>query len=60
MSKLSNSERRPDDLSAEDRELGMDCDMTRRDFINAMAAGTGAAGALPSCLSWPSSPCRLV
>ncbi len=31
------------DLSAEERALGMDADITRRDFLNAVALGTGAA-----------------
>ena len=30
-------------LSAEERELGMDRDITRRDFLNAVALGSGAA-----------------
>jgi spermidine dehydrogenase len=30
-------------LSAEERDLGMDRAITRRDFVNAIAAGTGAA-----------------
>jgi len=30
-------------LSAEERELGMDSDITRRDFLNAVALGTGVA-----------------
>ena len=30
-------------LSAEERELGMDCDITRRDFLNTVALGTGTA-----------------
>src|SRR5579862_88220 len=30
-------------LSAEERELGMDTDITRRDFLNAAALGAGAA-----------------
>ena len=30
-------------FSPEERELGMDCDITRRDFVNAVAVGTGAA-----------------
>jgi spermidine dehydrogenase len=30
-------------LSAEERELGMDSNITRRDFLNAVALGTGAA-----------------
>ncbi len=31
------------DLSPEERALGMDADITRRDFLNAVALGTGAA-----------------
>lgn len=37
-SKGPNSE-----LSAEERELGMDCDIIRRDFLNTVALGTAAA-----------------
>ena len=31
------------ELTAEERELGMDRDITRRDFLNTVALGTGAA-----------------
>jgi spermidine dehydrogenase len=31
------------DLTPEERDLGMDSDITRRDFLNAVALGTGAA-----------------
>jgi len=31
------------EFSAEERELGMEAEITRRDFINQLAAGTGAA-----------------
>ena len=31
------------DLTPEERALGMDTDITRRDFINTVAIGTGAA-----------------
>src|ERR1700722_17815183 len=36
-------------LTAEERALGMDADITRRDFLNTVALGTGAAllGAAP-------------
>lgn len=40
---LSGSDHSDRVLSKEDRELGMDLDITRRDFVNAMAVGTGAA-----------------
>src|SRR5438067_487378 len=30
------------ELSTEERELGMDCDITRRDFLNTVTLGTGA------------------
>lgn len=30
-------------LNAEERDLGMECDITRRDFLNTAALGTGAA-----------------
>ncbi len=36
-------DRRPSDLSPEERDLGMDVEITRRDFLNAVALGTGAA-----------------
>jgi spermidine dehydrogenase len=38
LSKASNS-----GFSAGERELGMNCNITRRDFVNAMVAGTGLA-----------------
>jgi spermidine dehydrogenase len=42
MSDDSTEEQTPD-LTAKERELGMDADITRRDFLNAVALGTGAA-----------------
>ena len=40
----SDSTQRPNsDLTPAERELGMDADITRRDFLNAVALGTGAA-----------------
>ena len=35
--------KREDAFSSEDRELGLDREITRRDFVNSVAAGTGAA-----------------
>jgi spermidine dehydrogenase len=32
----------PDELTPEERDLGMDADITRRDFLNSIALGTGA------------------
>ena len=52
------------ELTAEERDLGMDRDITRRDFLNTVALGTGAAllGApAPASLvprSRPSAGCR--
>ena len=41
---MTNASRTPDqELTAEERDLGMDRDITRRDFLNAVALGTGAA-----------------
>ncbi len=40
----SDSTQRPNsDLTPAEQELGMDADITRRDFLNAVALGTGAA-----------------
>src|SRR5262245_44876121 len=47
MTKLPQMGDPASDLSTEERELGMDCDITRRDFVNAMCFGAGAA--LLSC-----------
>jgi spermidine dehydrogenase len=41
--KFSGSEEQDPVLSAQERELGMDRDITRRDFVNTLALGTGAA-----------------
>jgi len=44
MADVNDGTEAPDpQLSAEERELGMDGDITRRDFLNAVALGTGAA-----------------
>src|SRR5687767_6122160 len=42
-------------LSAEERELGMEREITRRDFLNAVALGTGAAllGSVAPALARP-------
>src|SRR5262245_7596668 len=33
----------PPEFTAEERDLGLDAEITRRDFVNAIAAGSGAA-----------------
>src|SRR5689334_6358393 len=61
---MSPSDPSPD-LTAEERELGMNAEITRRDFLNSAALGTGAAllsvaapslvkaaGKVPSARSW--------
>ena len=41
---MRDASRTPDpELTAEERELGIDLDITRRDFLNTVALGTGAA-----------------
>src|ERR1700683_628894 len=41
---MTDASRTPDsELTAEERDLGMDRDITRRDFLNTVALGTGAA-----------------
>src|SRR5215469_4626575 len=41
---MSDESTRPNtDLTQAERELGMEADITRRDFLNAVAIGTGAA-----------------
>src|SRR5579862_8978829 len=45
---MADASRTPDSapdpkLTAEERDLGMDRDITRRDFLNTVALGTGAA-----------------
>jgi spermidine dehydrogenase len=40
---MNDESKNPDpELTAEERDLGMDADITRRDFLNAVALGTGA------------------
>jgi spermidine dehydrogenase len=41
MEQTNTSEPKPPELTAEERDLGMDSDITRRDFLNAVALGSG-------------------
>ncbi len=40
---VADEQRRHPSLTAEERELGIDCDITRRDFLNTVVLGTGTA-----------------
>src|SRR6266436_8560750 len=40
----------------QDRELGMSCPITRRDFLNGVALGVGGVLAVPRLMTAPDSP----